>query len=90
MQVIVMSSHETIRVLEVGVDTPLPAEEDRKALEMPPRDVARGSPGESGHPGREDVPPSTQSSCSGDVAGKTPSFAGTPSLGCPWSVHPCK
>uniref|UniRef100_A0A8C8AAK1 POU domain protein n=1 Tax=Otus sunia TaxID=257818 RepID=A0A8C8AAK1_9STRI len=46
-QVIVMSSHETIRVLEVGVDTPLPAEEDRKALEIPPGEVARGSPRET-------------------------------------------
>ncbi|KAM9214460.1 POU domain, class 6, transcription factor 1 [Leptosomus discolor] len=68
-QVIVMSSHETIRVLEVGVDTPLPSEEeDRKALEMPPGEVARGSPGETGHPGREDVPPGTQSSCGGETA----------------------
>lgn len=83
-----MSSHETIRVLEVGVDTPLPAEEDRKALEMSAGEVARGSPGESGQPGREDVPPSTQSSCSGEAAGKTPSFPGTHSLGCPCSVHP--
>ncbi|NXW11662.1 PO6F1 factor, partial [Fregetta grallaria] len=80
LQVIVMSSHETIRVLEVGVDAPLPAEEDRKALEMPPGEIARGSPGETGHPGGEDVPPSTQSSCSGDAAGKTPSFPGAYSL----------
>lgn len=90
LQVIVMSSHETIRVLEVGVDTPLPAEEDRKPLEMPPGEVARSSPGKTGHPGREEVPPSTQSSCSGEAAGKTPSFPGAHSLGCPWSVHPCK
>ncbi|NXG87782.1 PO6F1 factor, partial [Stercorarius parasiticus] len=90
LQVIVMSSHETIRVLEVGVDAPLPAEEDRKAVEMPPGEVARGSPGETGLPGREDIPPSTQSSCSGEPAGKTPSFPGTRSLGCPCSLHPCK
>uniref|UniRef100_A0A8D0KR18 Uncharacterized protein n=1 Tax=Strix occidentalis caurina TaxID=311401 RepID=A0A8D0KR18_STROC len=81
-QVIVMSSHETIRVLEVGVDTPLPAEEDRKALEIPPGEVARGSPRETGHAGREDNnPPSTQSSCSGEAAGKTPSCPGAPSPG---------
>uniref|UniRef100_A0A672VAG0 POU class 6 homeobox 1 n=1 Tax=Strigops habroptila TaxID=2489341 RepID=A0A672VAG0_STRHB len=67
LQVIVMSSHETIRVLEVGVDAPLPAEEDRKALEMPPGEVARGSPGESSHPGSEDTPASTQSSCGGEA-----------------------
>uniref|UniRef100_A0A663NAZ2 POU class 6 homeobox 1 n=1 Tax=Athene cunicularia TaxID=194338 RepID=A0A663NAZ2_ATHCN len=76
-QVIVMSSHETIRVLEVGVDTPLPAEEDRKALEIPPGEVARGSPRETSHPGREDNnPPSTQSSCSGEAAGKAKAAAG--------------
>uniref|UniRef100_A0A2K5Q568 POU domain protein n=1 Tax=Cebus imitator TaxID=2715852 RepID=A0A2K5Q568_CEBIM len=32
-QVIVMSGHETIRVLEVGVDAQLPAEEESKVLE---------------------------------------------------------
>ncbi|XP_075407783.1 POU domain, class 6, transcription factor 1 [Tenrec ecaudatus] len=32
-QVIVMSGHETIRVLEVGVDAPLPIEEEGKGLE---------------------------------------------------------
>ncbi|KAF1558355.1 POU domain, class 6, transcription factor 1, partial [Eudyptula minor] len=90
LQVIVMSSHETIRVLEVGVDAPLPAEEDQKALEMPPGEVARGSPGETGHLGREDGPASTQSSCSGEAVGKTPSFPGAHSLGCPWPIHPCK
>uniref|UniRef100_A0A8B9MX22 POU class 6 homeobox 1 n=1 Tax=Accipiter nisus TaxID=211598 RepID=A0A8B9MX22_9AVES len=79
-QVIVMSSHETIRVLEVGVDTPLPAEEDRKPLEMPPGEVARSSPGKTGHPGREEVPPSTQSSCSGEAAGKAkPAARASPS-----------
>ncbi|NXJ72780.1 PO6F1 factor, partial [Rostratula benghalensis] len=79
-QVIVMSSHETIRVLEVGVDTPLPAEEERKPPEMPPGEGARGSPGETSPPGTEDIPPSTQSSCSGETAGETPSFPGTHSL----------
>ncbi|XP_061299960.1 POU domain, class 6, transcription factor 1 [Pezoporus flaviventris] len=75
-QVIVMSSHETIRVLEVGVDAPLPAEEDPKALEVPPGEVARGSPGESSPPGTEDVPGSTQSSCGGEAAGKAKPAAG--------------
>ncbi|NXS66496.1 PO6F1 factor, partial [Pandion haliaetus] len=90
LQVIVMSSHETIRVLEVGVDTLLPAEEDRKPLEMPPGEVAQGSPGKTGHLGREEVPPSTQSSGSREVAGKTSSFPAAHSLGCPMSIHPCK
>ncbi|XP_025933992.1 POU domain, class 6, transcription factor 1 [Apteryx rowi] len=80
-QVIVMSSHETIRVLEVGVDAPLPAEEDRKALEMPAREVARGSPGETADPAREDVPPSAETSGSGDTAGKAKAAPGAASAG---------
>ncbi|KAM5249433.1 POU domain, class 6, transcription factor 1 isoform 2-T3 [Hipposideros larvatus] len=44
-QVIVMSGHETIRVLEVGVDAQIPAEEEGKGLE---RVVAKGS--QSGGP----------------------------------------
>ncbi|NXG38843.1 PO6F1 factor, partial [Dromaius novaehollandiae] len=76
-QVIVMSSHETIRVLEVGVDAPLPAEEDRKALEMPAREVARGSPGETADAAKEDVLPSAGTSGSGDAAGKAPSSPGS-------------
>ncbi|XP_062453181.1 POU domain, class 6, transcription factor 1 [Rhea pennata] len=75
-QVIVMSSHETIRVLEVGVDAPLPAEEDRKALEMPAREVARGSPGQTADPAREDVPPSAETAGSGDMAGKSKAAPG--------------
>nr|XP_013798693.1 PREDICTED: POU domain, class 6, transcription factor 1 [Apteryx mantelli mantelli] len=80
-QVIVMSSHETIRVLEVGVDAPLPAEEDRKALEMPAREVARGSPGETADPAREDVPPSAETLGSGDTAGKAKAAPGAASAG---------
>ncbi|KAI6062518.1 POU domain, class 6, transcription factor 1 [Aix galericulata] len=83
-QVIVMSSHETIRVLEVGVDAPPPAEEDRKPSEMPPGEGARGSPRGSGDPGREEVPPSTETSCSTEAAGKTKPAAGaSPSSGPP-------
>ncbi|NXN91145.1 PO6F1 factor, partial [Rhinopomastus cyanomelas] len=68
-QVIVMSGHETIRVLEVGVDTPLPPEDDQKALETPPGEAAAGANlEESGRPGAEDVPAGTQSSCAGEPA----------------------
>ncbi|XP_071585532.1 POU domain, class 6, transcription factor 1 [Heliangelus exortis] len=70
-QVIVMSSHETIRVLEVGVDTPLSSEEDQKPLKMSPGEVTGGSLGEPTQVGRADGLPSTQSPCSGEVAGKT-------------------
>ncbi|KAM8794052.1 POU domain, class 6, transcription factor 1 [Eudromia elegans] len=70
-QVIVMSGHETIRVLEVGVDAPLPAGEDRKALEMPAEEPARGSPGGTGDPAGEDVPAAAETPGSGDTAGTT-------------------
>lgn len=84
-----MSSHETIRVLEVGVDAPLPAEEDRKPLEMPPGEGARGSPRGSGDPGREDVPPSAETSCSAEAAGEMLSCPGSfPGLPC--SCWPCR
>ncbi|XP_033927409.1 POU domain, class 6, transcription factor 1 [Melopsittacus undulatus] len=76
-QVIVMSSHETIRVLEVGVDTPIPAEEDPKASAMAPGEVAPGSPAQSGHTGTEDVPSSTQSSCGGEASGKPKPVTGS-------------
>ncbi|XP_051016318.1 POU domain, class 6, transcription factor 1 isoform X2 [Acomys russatus] len=48
-QVIVMSSHETIRVLEVGVDAQLPAEEESRALEG----VAAADGSQSGGPAPE-------------------------------------
>ncbi|XP_050162049.1 POU domain, class 6, transcription factor 1 [Myiozetetes cayanensis] len=67
-QVIVMSSHETIRVLEVGVDTPLPPEGDPKSS----GEGAGGSPGQGGPPGVEEGPPSTPNSSGGEVAGERP------------------
>ncbi|NXX41902.1 PO6F1 factor, partial [Tricholaema leucomelas] len=75
-QVIVMSSHETIRVLEVGVDTPVPAEDDQKTLEMPTREGAESSPGDSAQQGREESPGSPQSPGSGQAAGETSSTPG--------------
>nr|XP_030115121.3 POU domain, class 6, transcription factor 1 isoform X2 [Taeniopygia guttata] len=59
-QVIVMSSHETIRVLEVGVDG-----DPKTAAEG-----AGGSPAQGGPPGAEDAPGSTPSSSGGEAAGK--------------------
>ncbi|XP_027252400.1 POU domain, class 6, transcription factor 1 isoform X3 [Cricetulus griseus] len=56
-QVIVMSGHETIRVLEVGVDAPLPAEEESKGLESVAADVSRsGGPAEASEPAGEAGP----------------------------------
>ncbi|KAM9368188.1 POU domain, class 6, transcription factor 1 [Phaethornis superciliosus] len=75
-QVIVMSSHETIRVLEVGVDTPLSAEEDQKPLKMPPGEVTRGSLGEPTQAGSTQSLPNTQSPCSEEVSGKAKMAAG--------------
>ncbi|NXO45986.1 PO6F1 factor, partial [Locustella ochotensis] len=60
-QVIVMSSHETIRVLEVGVDG------DPKTA----GEGAGGSPAQRGPPGVEEAPSSTPSSSGGEAADKT-------------------
>ncbi|XP_041498562.1 POU domain, class 6, transcription factor 1 isoform X3 [Microtus oregoni] len=53
-QVIVMSGHETIRVLEVGVDAQLPAEEESKGLESVAADGSQSrGPAEAGEPAAE-------------------------------------
>ncbi|KAG6926863.1 POU class 6 homeobox 1 [Chelydra serpentina] len=74
-QVIVMSSHETIRVLEVGVDAPLPAEDDGKALEATAGEVASSCPVETSEPGREDVQPNLEATCGG-TTGEVKSLPG--------------
>uniref|UniRef100_A0A8C3HY89 POU domain protein n=1 Tax=Chrysemys picta bellii TaxID=8478 RepID=A0A8C3HY89_CHRPI len=74
-QVIVMSSHETIRVLEVGVDAPLPAEDDGKALEATAGEVASSCPVETSEPGREDVQPNLETTCGG-TTGEVKSLPG--------------
>ncbi|XP_015855939.2 POU domain, class 6, transcription factor 1 isoform X2 [Peromyscus maniculatus bairdii] len=56
-QVIVMSGHETIRVLEVGVDAQLPAEEESKGLESVAADGPQsGGSTEASEPGGEAGP----------------------------------
>ncbi|XP_029325964.1 POU domain, class 6, transcription factor 1 isoform X1 [Mus caroli] len=60
-QVIVMSGHETIRVLEVGVDAQLPAEEESKGLES----VAAGG-SQSGGPVEASGPADEAGSCDPD------------------------
>ncbi|TFK03467.1 protogenin [Platysternon megacephalum] len=74
-QVIVMSSHETIRVLEVGVDAPLPAEDDGKALKATAGEVASSCPVETSEPGREDVQPNLETTCGG-TTGEVKSLPG--------------
>nr|XP_048687894.1 uncharacterized protein LOC125627635 isoform X3 [Caretta caretta] len=74
-QVIVMSSHETIRVLEVGVDAPLPAEDDGKALEPTAGEVASSCPVETSEPGREDVQANLETTCGG-TTGEVKSLPG--------------
>ncbi|XP_045143160.1 POU domain, class 6, transcription factor 1 [Echinops telfairi] len=69
-QVIVMSGHETIRVLEVGVDAPLPIEEEGKGLE----DVATegslgGGPDKASEPTGKAGPDNPDSSA--EAAGKS-------------------
>ncbi|XP_041257182.1 POU domain, class 6, transcription factor 1 [Onychostruthus taczanowskii] len=68
LQVIVMSSHETIRVLEVGVDG------DPKTA----GEGAGGSPAQGGPPGVEDAPASAPSSSGGEAAGKAKAASPTP------------
>ncbi|XP_025069188.1 POU domain, class 6, transcription factor 1 isoform X2 [Alligator sinensis] len=74
-QVIVMSSHETIRVLEVGVDAPLPAEEDGKTLDAAAEEAASSCPSETGKAGREEVQPNPETTC-GETIGKVKSLPG--------------
>ncbi|XP_014116060.1 PREDICTED: POU domain, class 6, transcription factor 1-like, partial [Pseudopodoces humilis] len=68
LQVIVMSGHETIRVLEVGVDG------DPKTA----GEGAEGSPAQGGPPGVEDAPSSTPNSSGGDAAGKAKAASPAP------------
>lgn len=52
-----MSGHETIRVLEVGVDAQLPAEEESKGLESVAADSSQSrGPAEAGEPAAEAGP----------------------------------
>ncbi|XP_037703218.1 POU domain, class 6, transcription factor 1 isoform X2 [Choloepus didactylus] len=64
-QVIVMSGHETIRVLEVGVDAQVPAEEEGKGLEgvAPEGSQSRGpaeASGPTGEAGPDNPDPSAE------------------------------
>uniref|UniRef100_G3U0L3 POU domain protein n=1 Tax=Loxodonta africana TaxID=9785 RepID=G3U0L3_LOXAF len=73
-QVIVMSGHETIRVLEVGVDAQLPAEEEGKGLE----DVATegfqsGGPAKASEPTGEAGPDNPDLSAEATVTPRDPS-----------------
>ncbi|KAI4546574.1 hypothetical protein MG293_003129 [Ovis ammon polii] len=61
--VIVMSGHETIRVLEVGVDAQIPAEEEGKALEAVATEGSQsGGPAEAGEAAGEAGPDNPDSS----------------------------
>ncbi|XP_030104278.1 POU domain, class 6, transcription factor 1 isoform X5 [Mus musculus] len=80
-QVIVMSGHETIRVLEVGVDAQLPAEEESKGLES----VAAGG-SQSGGP-VEASGPAEAGSCDPDHSAEATVAARSPSESCPSDCH---
>uniref|UniRef100_A0A8C2NDY0 POU domain protein n=1 Tax=Capra hircus TaxID=9925 RepID=A0A8C2NDY0_CAPHI len=68
-QVIVMSGHETIRVLEVGVDAQIPAEEEGKALEAVATEGSQsGGPAEAGEAAGEAGPDNPDSSVEATVA----------------------
>lgn len=58
-----MSGHETIRVLEVGVDAQIPAEEEGKALEAVGTEGSQsGGPAEAGEAAGEAGPDNPDSS----------------------------
>lgn len=81
-QVIVMSGHETIRVLEVGVDTQVPAEEEGKGLEgVAAEGCQSGGPAEASEPAGEAGPDNPDSSAEATV---TP---GDPFESCPGCRH---
>ncbi|XP_005869308.1 PREDICTED: POU domain, class 6, transcription factor 1 isoform X2 [Myotis brandtii] len=81
-QVIVMSGHETIRVLEVGVDAQVPAEEEGKGLEgVAAEGCQSGGPAEASEPAGETGPDNPDSSAEATV---TP---GDPFESCPGCRH---
>ncbi|XP_012508910.1 PREDICTED: POU domain, class 6, transcription factor 1 isoform X2 [Propithecus coquereli] len=81
-QVIVMSGHETIRVLEVGVDAQLPTEEEGKGLEGVATEGAQsGGPAEASEAAGEAGLDNPDSSAEATV---TP---GDPSEPCPHHCH---
>ncbi|XP_038934176.1 POU domain, class 6, transcription factor 1 isoform X6 [Rattus norvegicus] len=82
-QVIVMSGHETIRVLEVGVDAQLPAEEESKGLESV---AADGS--QSGGPAEARGPAGEAGSCDPDHSAEATVTARNPSESCPSHRYP--
>ncbi|KAK1341160.1 hypothetical protein QTO34_017562 [Cnephaeus nilssonii] len=79
-QVIVMSGHETIRVLEVGVDAQVPAEEEDKGLEgVAAGGCQSGGPAEASEPAGEAGPDNPDSSAEATVK----SLPGIPSSPAP-------
>lgn len=89
-----MSGHETIRVLEVGVDAQLPVEEDGKGLENVAAENSHGrGPAEASEPAGEAGPGNPDPSA--ESAGMSPSLrSGSTPLGpscgklTPWSQGP--
>ncbi|KAF6338712.1 hypothetical protein mRhiFer1_000159 [Rhinolophus ferrumequinum] len=81
-QVIVMSGHETIRVLEVGVDAQIPAEEEGKGLESAATKGSQiGGPAEASEHAGEAGPENPDTTAEATV---TP---GNPFKPCPCSRH---
>ncbi|XP_031459141.1 POU domain, class 6, transcription factor 1 [Phasianus colchicus] len=76
-QVIVMSGHETIRVLEVGVDAAPQGEEERRAAAVPPGGSdLQESPARDA--GTEDGQPGTETQRGTETAGKAKPPTGAP------------
>ncbi|XP_015742413.1 POU domain, class 6, transcription factor 1 [Coturnix japonica] len=93
-QVIVMSGHETIRVLEVGVDSAPPPEEEPRAAAVAPGGGPQGPPAQSGDGGSADGQPGTEPQRGAEpAAGKAKPPTGAPpgtagSLSPPGSQQP--
>uniref|UniRef100_G1PEV2 POU domain protein n=1 Tax=Myotis lucifugus TaxID=59463 RepID=G1PEV2_MYOLU len=83
-QVIVMSGHETIRVLEVGVDAQVPAEEEGKGLEgVAAEGCQSGGPAEASEPAGEAGPDNPDSSAEATVPREVKSLPGIPASPAP-------
>lgn len=75
---VTLTLHETIRVLEVGVDAAPPAEEERRAAAVPRGGGLQGSPARSGDAGAEDGQPGSETPRGTEGSGKAKPPTGPP------------
>lgn len=87
-----MSGHETIRVLEVGVDAPIPAEEEGKALEgVAAEGSLSGGPAQAGEAAGGDAGPDTPDSSAEATVKSLPGMPPSPAPAvATFSQAPCQ